>query len=352
MGSSPIPSAGTTIPTPGQPQPMQPGEWQGSASPTSVNFSSQHIQPPSALYIQTGEILSVSLNSDGGVSETITISLRMLLPKPPTPGQPDGTGFAQLPKGATVASSVTQVPPGGGGMEAGVNVTPGAYIQQIVLQVSSTTGVPTYAHLLMQEGFLLSIGVIAANCSQRGSAFVRIWLQKAAVVGTTLSAAMPLVGDYVTQYHPIGWPASRVLFPTEGPGTIYEEFISNPSAGADWVKAIPINSRVRFQSIAAVLTTSATVANRIVRFRTENLTSGILFQAAASAVITANQTILVVIAPIAIVAAIDPSTVTIALPAPLYLYGGEFVLMNTVNLQAGDQWSAIHLHSEIWVDGI
>ena len=86
-------------------------------------------------------------------------------------------------------------------MEAGVTVAPGAYIQQIVMQVSSAPGFPTYAHLLMPEGFLLSIGVIAANCSQRGTAFVRIWLQKAAVVGTTLSAAMPLVGDYVTQYH-------------------------------------------------------------------------------------------------------------------------------------------------------
>ena len=65
---------------------MQPGEWQGSASPTSVNFSSQHIQPPSALYIQTGEILSVSLNSDGGLSEIITISLRLLLPNHPRLG--------------------------------------------------------------------------------------------------------------------------------------------------------------------------------------------------------------------------------------------------------------------------
>ena len=235
---------------------------------------------------------------------------------------------------------------------SGVPASPGSYIQQLVMQVSSVSGTPTYAKLGLQEGFLLSIGAIAGATPQRGNVYVRIWLQKAAIVGTTLSASMPLVADYASLYHAVGWPGGRVLFPTEGPGYLYEYTLSNPGAGLDWSYAIAVNSRVRIQSINAQLLTSATVANRIVRVQVKNQLSGVAYQAAANQTIAANTTAQVSISPANATSITDTATVNIAIPSPLFLYGNEFIGVSTPNLQSGDQWSAIHFLMEVWVDGI
>jgi hypothetical protein len=352
MGSSPIPLAGTAVGTPGQPSPMQPGEWVPSASPALVSFKRRSVEPPGELYVQTGEILAVSLNSNDGTAETITVVVRLLLAEPPTTGQPDGTGRAELPPGGTLSSSIITVPAHPGAVAADGTPARAAYIQQLVMTVTSIIGAPTYAKLPLQEGFLLSVGVVAAVAVQRGNSFVRIWLQKAAVVGTTLSAAMPLVADYVTQYHPIGFPNSRTLSPTEGPGMIYEINLANPGAGNDWTYSLPVNNRMRVQSIAAVFSASAAVANRIIRVQTKNILGGITYQAAATLVITANQAALVAIAPGQVTTTLDAGTINIALPTPILLYGVQTICVSTLGLQATDAWSGIHMDTEIWVDGI
>jgi hypothetical protein len=330
MGSAPIPQQGTTIPTPGQPQPLQPGEWQPSASPTVVNFKAGHIEPPSAQYVQTGDQLVCTAASLTGNNDTVTFLVRLLLPIPPQPGQPDGSG---LPAPGMAASQR-------------------AVIQQLVTTVAVVGGATATVKLALQEGFLLSVAAVGTNLLGRGILFLRCYLQQRAGLGAALTPSMLLFADYTDSKAPIGWPGGRILYPTEGPGLGQELTVGNPAAGADWLYTVPAGTRLRISSWSAVLTTSATVSNRFVQALIKTSAGAIGWQAISSQAIAASTTAQVSAAPGQYTATGILLSVTAPLPSPCILLAQEQIGTLTQNLQAADQWSSIRLLTESWLDNI
>src|SRR5271157_221803 len=350
MGSSPIPQQGTTVPTPGQPGPLAPGEWQPSASPTVVSFKHHMIEPPTAVYVQTGDTLIIDATTNITISDTLVVAARLLLPYPPQPQQPTDSVAAAVVPGALTAAQIAAaaVAPAGGSPPL-MPALP-AYIQQFQVQVPCVYLVGATVRIPLIEGYLLSVAASATNGGTRGLTFARCWLQQRSVTATGLPAAKVLFADYPTPYAPIGWPDGRVLYPTEGPGNIVEVVIGNPSAGMDWVYLFNAQTRARISSVGAKLATSATASNRIPRIQILSTASTIVWSAAVQQAQAASLTGQFSAGPAQVQSVVDTTTLVASLPSPCILAPGETLRVSTLNIQAGDQWSNIVIVAEEWLD--
>lgn len=116
------------------------------------------------------------------------------------------------------------------------------------------------------EGFLLGLSVtvlpIGSSAVPRGQSFMSVWIGMGQ--GAAITLLHPLVSDYVVGMHPIGWPGSPLLHPTDGPGNIVGSVVLN-APGGTLLYSQPNNTRWRFQSLVFEVTTSAVVAARIPR---------------------------------------------------------------------------------------
>ena len=352
MGSSPIPSAGTVIPTPGQPRPMQPGEWQGSASPTVVSFEKYDVNPPSFVYIGPGEQLVVNVNAIPFYGETITVCARLLLPEPPRTGQPDGTGGPPPPSSAPPSSAITGQPAPAGSGPHPHRRGPAAVIEQLQLIIPVTGGTPATGVLTLPEGYLLSVAAISANTPNLGTVFVRAFLQQRAGPGGAIQPAMILFAGYCTKFQPIGWPGGRFAYPAEGPGSVQETIVAQPAAGADWSYTFPAIGRYRVQQMCATFVTSAAAGNRIPRIQVFGYSGVVTWWAGPQAFVVPSASVKVNAASTCITTTVDGSSIHLPLPSPLIMGSGEILQVSTTGLQAGDQWSSIVLTIEQWVDKI
>src|SRR5271157_90653 len=350
MGSSPIPQQGTTVPTPGQPGPLAPGEWQSSASPTVVSFKHHMIEPPTALYVQTGDTLIVDTSTNVPSSDTVVVTARLLLPYPPFPQQPsDSVAAAAMPGAPTAAQLAAAAAGQAGASQPSVPPRP-AYIQQLQITVPTIVQVGATVRLPLIEGYLLSVAAYCSNATVRGQTFARVWLQQRGVTATGLPAAMCLFADYPTAYAPVGWPGGRVSYPTEGPGAIVEILVGNPAAGADWTYSFNGQTRARIQSVGARLVTSATAGNRMARIQIVSSGGTIVWSAPPQQVLAASLTAQFSAAPAQVTSVVDTLTLVSPLPSPAILAPNETLRVSTLNIQAGDQWSNIVIVAEQWLD--
>lgn len=131
--------------------------------------------------------------------------------------------------------------------------------------------------------------------------------------------------------------SSTYILPGQTPAlTVVSQ--SNPSAGSDWTVTVPAGQTWVVESILAVLTTSATVANRTALLR---ITSGgtIIVQLPPAAAVTASTPTAYNWAPgVANVAVTQSQSVS---TPPLPLVPGTVISSVTSGLQSGDQWSLI-----------
>ncbi len=320
---------GAFVAPPGQPKPLQPGEFTSSAAPNVVSFAYEGIDPPTAIYIQRDDQLVIEGGTNSG-GYTLTAVVRILQPNPPNLGQPDPaipkTAPGQLPGVGNIVTAVLQVP------------------------LQASTGTPQLVQFPLMEGYLLSVAVTVNTTNQRGLVFCRVWINRGTLVVNNPTAAQLLIADYPTTFHPVSWPGGTPRFPTDGPGALMDNTVGNPGAGADWSFTLPNFCRARLQSFAATLTTSATVAARAVRAVLKDSGGNIHWQGGPSQTIPASTTAKVAAASGVFNATADATTVNIALPSPAMLGGGHTFGVTTANIQAGDQWSAIWYIIEQWVD--
>jgi hypothetical protein len=346
------PYAGGAFPTPGQPLPLGPDEWQPSHSPTVVTFGHRGIDPPSAGYIQAGDLLVCNVCALATFADTVTLTVRLLLPEAPLPGQPDGSGFGDIPTPVPTADQLL-----GGTNVAAVQqvqeiVAKPATVQQLVMQVAVAAGAQQTVSLGLPEGYLLSVAVSSSTATKRGATFVRAWVQHGSIGGAGIHPAMLLLADYVTQFASIGWPLGRVLYPTEGPGIGVDVAVGSPGAGADWTVAVPAASRWRVSSWSAQLVTSAAVATRIPRVVILSTGAVIVWQSAPQQGVPASQTVVVSSSPTQVQSVVDTNTLNLPLPSPCILFPGQTLKVVTAAIQAADQWSSIVIATEQWSDAI
>jgi len=292
MGS---PTRPLTLAVPGQPQPLQPGEFTSASNPSTVSFRLLDIEAPSALYIARDDQVFAFVYSTL-TNETITINARVLTI--------DGV---IMPIQTTITMPV-----------AGVGIS------------SIVSGV---------EGFLLSLSAVGSTALQRGLDFVRIWLNRGKV--NVLNTSQLLMSGYVGNQHQRSWPGSPIEHPFDGAGGIIVNTVGNPAAGADWVYSTTVVQISRVLMVCAKLTTSAAVANRQVEIVVTNSGGAVLFRTAALANIVASTTAIVSAGNVSTSTPIVSTDVVIPLPEDCWIPNQGSILTNTVGIQAGDQWSNI-----------
>lgn len=188
------------------------------------------------------------------------------------------------------------------------------------------------------EGFLLSATVETPGAPY-GQCYVQLQIVRGRGTGDQ-TAGQLLCAGYPGAGAAIGFPQTPATSPVAGAGLTAATTVSNPAAGADWTYTVPAGLQQTLISVRAVLTTSATVANRFPVLRITSPTGQILADVSALAAQTAGTTITYVWMAGAPANNVN-NVQQMALPSGLRLLGGSTIQTITSGIQAGDQWSAI-----------
>jgi hypothetical protein len=277
-----------------------------TASSNTVSFAFQNILPPSALYIGRDDQLVIQ-GASSAANEVVTVNLRLLAPN----GRIEDNQF------------------------------------KVALPVARFVVVSSFA---LAEGFLLSMSMTSALATTRGQTFVRAFLNRGAY-----GAGLPgqtLVADYVTNNIGAGYPGGRILAPTEGPGAIRQVQAATPGAGVEWTIAVPLNTRWRLLSLAAQLITSAVAANRIPHIIMSMGGASTSFRGEPNQVVPASSTVIISGSAAPVITAITTITVNVGVPPDVRLASADGIASATLNIQAADQYSAIFVSVEEWLDNV
>lgn len=323
MGSSVI------LPQPGQPVEGPDPHFTSGSQPNVVTYKFQNLEPPTGLYIQRDDWLNTEVVTNQP-NEVVNFNVRLLLAQGPRPGQP-------LPPGVMVDQNQF--------------VTGGTIVTCVFPVKPTALRVTTFPFQSLWEGYLLSATAQATVALTRGQTFIRMDLTRgnAPFPGVASPQAQSLVHDYVTAAGTVGFPGTRVIGPTEGPGWIHSLQVPNPAAGADWTLTTLANQRLRVESLTAVFTASATVANRTPELIWDD-GGNIMFVDDVNANIVAGQVIQVSSTGTNIPTGVVTTILHVTMPPGMILVPGHRVRTNTPGIQAGDQWSAIFLNVEEWID--
>jgi|SRR5882724_6224022 len=274
-----------------------------------VSFEFKNVQPPSILYIDYDDALAISA-ATSQVSEILTVNVRLL--------EPDGR------------------------------------LQDMQFKIApvNTRAVARLVFPLTQ-GYILSISAAAAVATTRGMTFLRVGIQRGA--SGPVQPSQMLFADYVTTLATSAYPYGRVLAPTEGPGWINSLIVANPAAGAEWTQAVPVNTRWRIRSAGWQLNASATVATRVPGIKLSS-TQGLMWVSDPNMTVVAGGVANIFAAGIVPFTGGNPAIITVALPPDLVMTGlpanVDTIGSSTLALQAGDQYSAIVLFVEEWLDNV
>lgn len=125
---------------------------------------------------------------------------------------------------------------------------------------------------------------------------------------------------------------------------------TNPGAGFDWTLTIPVRNRIKLISLGFKLAADLNAANRYISLTIENQTSDIFLYTHSSATVTAAQTWWFALMPAAGTFFSSNSFIsTLTAPAELILDPNYVIRCQTLNMQAGDNYTDIHLLCETWV---
>jgi hypothetical protein len=309
--------------------------FKSAATPNIVTFGLERVGPPSPIYIQRDDQLVIEVVDFSG-PHTVTVRGRQLLAPFPRGGQPDK---APTPDPSQTAQSSNLIEP-------------------FSQDVSTLAGGPASVvkTIPLTEGYLLSATVVetSQSTSQRGLVFVRVWINRGTTSALASNAFQLLLADYVTATHMVGWPAGRVVFPTEGPGRIANPVVTTPGAGVDWAFTMPVGMRFRIQSVNAQLVIANAGAARIIRVQIVGQTGVLVWQSAAQQTGAINTTVQVSMSSNQVSSVVDTTTLNLVLPAPCILQGvdaaRDILRVSTTNINGADQWSAISIEAEEWID--
>jgi hypothetical protein len=275
-----------------------------SARP-EVRFLTRAVQPPSAVYVDTSDVLQISCATSLAL-EVVTISYRIL--------RADGAAV----KGQFQVFPLAD--------------------RAIVSKLEP-----------LPEGFLLSVSCRASVATTRGQTFVRAFLTDPALGGGQPSYM--LLADYVTNAMAPAHPNGRVLSPIEGPGQIHAVAIPSAPLGSDFQFTVPVNTRWRIISGSSQFIPSAVAGNRdIALFYT--IFGANNFFSEAIAHVTASNPCIISWSDVTAVTPLNNRQQTIGIPSNLVILSNTFFNSSTFGLDAGDQFGAPSMLVEEWLDNV
>lgn len=218
-------------------------------------------------------------------------------------------------------------------------------------QPLATNRAPNFFSINLPEGFLLNLEVngIGANQSARGQTFVQITLTRP-TIPTQRDYAM-LVCGYQTEGCNPCWPNGQIEAAASGMGYTYTVVGAVPAPGAETIITVPTSARWRVVSGHLALTTSAAAGQRTpdITF-TQNGGAGWLSYASAGIGPSTGPLGFNFAPGVPLVQDVHLNFL-VPIPFNLMLRGGDTVGTTQSNLQAGDQFTAVTLSVEEWIDG-
>jgi hypothetical protein len=117
--------------------------------------------------------------------------------------------------------------------------------------------------------------------------------------------------------------------------------VTQPAAGANFTITAPAGQTLAIKNLAATFATSATVANRNIGFTLKDASGNIVAYMYNLTNMTAGATISVMLGPGMSTSAAVGTMAQVGGPNEILLAPGWTLNSAPINLQSGDQWSAI-----------
>lgn len=216
---------------------------------------------------------------------------------------------------------------------------------------------PTFDRLIntflipLSPGYVvtLSVGATGTQQIQHGHCFVQVDLVRGldgplVTLGTLLQG---YVGNFIT----LAYPGSPIVSPLDGRGALDEILIAQPAAGAGHTTTVQTNRRYQILSAAAQLNTSGVVANRFASLGVANGLGNQIFRLAHVYPQAAGGFVFYswcVGMPLGVATTTDGEMAGI--PYPLVLKPLDVITSFVTSMDAADQWSAMTLRVESWID--
>ncbi len=201
----------------------------------------------------------------------------------------------------------------------------------------------------LYEGYLLSASVIAIGPTfpTRGQTYATLQLLR--MPSPSNLTHFVLGADYVTGSLGIEWPYGRTISPLEGQGVLRSIAVTTPAAGANWTQTVPTGARWRVRDARFRLVTSAVAGSRVPVIR---LTDGVNVLAEFGT--TLSQAAGVTVDWNAIAGQGFESDATgpnVEYMQPeVMLLAGWIITVRTPAIDVGDQYSAVRLTVEEWIE--
>lgn len=289
------------------PTPIRPGNPPPSviqSSPRDVQVTAKQVQPPSPLYLQPEDSLTILLSSPIGQSYgNLALNLRFL--------RPDGE----------ITLTRKLIP--GAGITGSLNFTLG-------------------------EGFLLSATLVSGAAGPTDPSIIFATLLVQRDLPETAFFPWVLFSDTVTTTHFPSWPYGRNSQSHEVAPRIRSVTGSTPAAGAEISETVPTNVRWKILVFHGRLTTSVAVANRIPTFTIDD-GANILFRSPNSSTQAASLAQQYSASP-GLNFLNDGNLLTIIpFPNEVFLATGFRIRTQTFSLQAADQWDQVQYLVQEWI---
>lgn len=188
---------------------------------------------------------------------------------------------------------------------------------------------------------------------KRGQVFLEAEINRGA---WNIHQGMTLIKQYLEPSGHLSWPYGNIASgKADGKGWIQMFLVANPSAGADWTATVPTNARWRINSFRAQLTASASAANRVFSILADDGGSNLQWSLLSATAQTASQTVVYEGWPGCAPRNITPAAGTTLyqvfdMPNNLELSEGCRLRAVTAALNGSDQWSAIVIGVEEWIE--
>lgn len=303
MGSPPTPPAGQP-PAAESPQGLAAESEHRLTGNRSIRYLTDHVQPPSALYITADDALIVTA-SNSVAGQSLTIVAQELLP--------DGRVQAN----------------------------------QWSMTVPSTRAATTQLFPLA-EGFLLNVSVTpTAVPTRRGQTWVTVGIRRGSLQGGV--TLQQIIQDYVDTMTGAAWPYSTLHNSLEGRGYAEAMVLGNGPLGATMYVTVPAGANWQINTIYAYFVASAAVATRQIQLNIDDGTN-VFYEDMVEATVTASQGQVSAWARLlgyAQTARVN-GAVTRGLP-DFRLLPGWRIGLAVWSIQGGDQWQNVTVEVEEWL---
>ncbi len=291
-----------------------------------VTFATQNIQPPSPLYVTRDDILQTTVyNSLAG--QTVAVRYRLL--------RVDVTGPLR-----TTRDPLTGRLTGG---RITTTIIPG---ELIFTPSSDRLRNDFFANL--PEGFLLNVSCFARSATtRRGQTFAMVSLRREAFPAG--DSYFTLISDYTVAGSGLSWPGGLIRQSIEGRGFQRTFTGTDPAAGTEVIEQVPTNALWRLVAVRVQLTTSATVATRVVKVRIDP-PGGVSYELPSAYDHPASTTQRYVFSTVPLNLVARDSVVNVPIPGDFLLPQTSIFRTVTTNLQIGDDWTPPALTVEEWLE--